>query len=112
MKAKIESAVASFENKDEVLVLVDLWGGTPFNQANGLIEGHEDSWAIVTGLNLPMLLEAYASRSMMSKAHEIATHIVGAAREGVKVRPENWNQLKRLQHPLHHRNREQYRKEQ
>ncbi len=95
VKAKIESAVASFENKDEVLVLVDLWGGTPFNQANGLIEGHEDSWAIVTGLNLPMLLEAYASRSMMSKAHEIATHIVGAAREGVKVRPEKLEPVKK-----------------
>ena len=53
IRAKMEKAIASFENQDEVLFMVDLWGGTPFNQANGLIDGHEDKWAIVTGLNLP-----------------------------------------------------------
>lgn len=51
LKAKLEAAIATFDNQDEVLFLVDLWGGTPFNQANGLINGHEDQWAIVTGLN-------------------------------------------------------------
>ena len=88
IKAKMEAAIASFESQDEVLFLVDLWGGTPFNQANGLIAGHEDKWAIVTGLNLPMLIETYASRMSMEKAHEIAAHILETAREGVKVRPE------------------------
>ena len=29
VKAKMEEAIASFENQDEVLFLVDLWGGTP-----------------------------------------------------------------------------------
>ena len=47
LKAKLEAAIATFDNQDEVLFLVDLWGGTPFNQANGLINGHEDKWAIV-----------------------------------------------------------------
>lgn len=89
LRAKMEKAIASFENQDEVLFLVDLWGGTPFNQANGLIDGHEDKWAIVTGLNLPMLIETYASRLSMETAHEIATHITGVAREGVKTRPES-----------------------
>ncbi len=88
LKAKIEAAIATFENQDEVLFLVDLWGGTPFNQANGLIDGHEDQWAIVTGLNLPMLIEAYASTHAMETAHEIAKHICEVAREGVKLKPE------------------------
>ena len=88
LKAKMEAAIATFENQEQVLFLVDLWGGTPFNQANGLIAGHEDTWAIVTGLNLPMLIEAYASRMSMETAHEIATHITEVAREGVKVKPE------------------------
>ena len=34
LKAKMKDAIASFDNQDEVLFLVDLWGGTPFNQAN------------------------------------------------------------------------------
>lgn len=89
VKAKIETAIASFDSQDEVLFLVDLWGGTPFNQANTLFEEHKDNWAIVSGLNLPMLIEAYASRFTMEKAHDIAAHIIETAKEGVKVRPES-----------------------
>jgi len=88
VKAKMKEAIASFDNQDEVLFLVDLWGGTPFNQANSLLEGHEDKWAIVAGMNLPMLIEAYASRFSMNTAHEIAAHILGTAKDGVKVKPE------------------------
>lgn len=88
LKAKLQEAVASFSNQDEVLFLVDLWGGTPFNQVNGLFEEHKDKWAIVAGLNLPMLIEAYASRLSMESAQEIAAHIIETAKEGVKVRPE------------------------
>ena len=56
IRKKMEEAIAGFENQDEVLFLVDLWGGTPSNQASALLNGHEDKWAIVTGLNLPMLI--------------------------------------------------------
>ena len=88
VKAKIKDAVASFDNQDEVLFLVDLWGGTPFNQANSFFEEHKDKWAIVAGMNLPMVIEAYASRFSMNTAHEIAAHVAQTAREGVRVRPE------------------------
>ena len=94
LKAKIQEAIAGFENQEEVLFLVDLWGGTPFNQSNGLINGHEDHWAIVTGLNLPMLIEAYAMRFSCESAHEIATHICEVAREGVKTKPESLEPVK------------------
>ena len=36
VRKKMEEAVASFEDPEQVLILVDLWGGTPFNQANGI----------------------------------------------------------------------------
>lgn len=88
IKAKMKQAIASFDNQDEVLFLVDLWGGTPFNQANGLLEEHKNKWAIVAGLNLPMLIEAFASRVSMNTAHEIAAHILNTAKEGINVLPE------------------------
>ncbi|GEP20289.1 mannose/fructose/sorbose PTS transporter subunit IIA [Pediococcus argentinicus] len=88
IKAKLQEAIASFDNQDEVLFLVDLWGGTPFNQVNNLFEEHKDKWAIVSGLNLPMLIEAYGSRMTMESAHEIAAHILETAKDGVKIRPE------------------------
>ena len=89
IKKQMEDAIAGFENQDEVLIMVDLWGGTPFNQANGLIAGHEDKWAIVAGLNLPMLIDAYASRMMMDTAHEVAAQISGSGKEGVRIYPES-----------------------
>ena len=89
VRRKMEEAVASFEDPDQVLILVDFWGGTPFNHSNGLISGHEDTWAIVAGLNLPMLIDAYASRMMMDTAHELAVQISGSAKEGVRIYPES-----------------------
>lgn len=88
LRAKLEEAITSFDDQDEVLFLVDLWGGTPFNQASRLVEENKESWAIVAGLNLPMLIEAFASRMAMDTAHEIAAHILNTAKEGIKVLPE------------------------
>ncbi|QAT39736.1 mannose/fructose/sorbose PTS transporter subunit IIA [Clostridium sp. JN-9] len=88
IKAKMNNAIASFDNQDEVLFLVDLWGGTPFNQASSLFEKHKDKWAIVAGMNLPMVIEAYTLRSSIESAQEIASKILGTAKEGVKVKPE------------------------
>lgn len=88
VRKKMEEAVASFSDPKEVLFLVDLWGGTPFNQANTLFEAHKESWAIVAGMNLPMVIEAYSSRFSMNTAHEIAQHILTVAKEGIRVKPE------------------------
>lgn len=89
IKAKMQDAIATFDDQNEVLFLVDLWGGTPFNQANSLFEEHKDTWAIVAGMNLPMVIEAYASRFSMEKAQEIAAHILETAKEGVRIKPES-----------------------
>ena len=87
LRKRMEEAIATFDDPEQVLILVDLWGGTPFNQSNNLIAGHEDTWAIVAGLNLPMLIDAYASRMTMESAQEIAKQIVGSGKEGVRVYP-------------------------
>ncbi len=88
IRKQIEDAMASFENNEEILILVDLWGGTPFNQANALIAGHEDKWAIISGLNLPMLLQAYDARMDIETSHGVAAAIVGEGRKGIKIYPE------------------------
>ena len=36
VKAKMKEAIASFDNQDEVLFLVNLWGGTPFQSSQEL----------------------------------------------------------------------------
>ena len=87
LQRKLQEAIAKVDS-EEILFLVDLWGGSPFNQANKLFEEAQEHRAIVAGLNLPMLIEAYASRFSMNTAHEIAQAIAPTAIDGVKVRPE------------------------
>ena len=87
LQRKLQEAIAKVDS-EEILFLVDLWGGSPFNQANKLFEEAPEKRAIVAGLNLPMLIEAYASRFTMTTAHEIAKAITPTAIDGVKVHPE------------------------
>ena len=94
IKNKMLEAIDSFENKEEVLFLTDLWSGTPFNQANILLEGKEDKWAIITGLNLPMLIEAFGLRLSEDKAHDIARNLLEVSREEIKVKPTNLEAVK------------------
>ena len=73
---------------EEVLFLVDLWGGSPFNQSNRFFEENPEKRAIVAGLNLPMLLAALSEREDYETAHEVAKAIISEAKDQVKVRPE------------------------
>ena len=89
LKAKLKDAVASFDEQEHVLFFVDLWGATPFNQVNGLLasEGHED-WIMVTGLNLPMLIQAYGDRMSEESAAAIAKDVFTEAKNGIRIKPE------------------------
>ncbi|MCI1998551.1 MAG: PTS sugar transporter subunit IIB [Olsenella sp.] len=89
MHQKLLDAISTFNDQEHVLFLVDLWGGTPFNQVSRLIseEGHED-WVAITGLNLPMLVSAYGSRMGAETAVDVMKEIYPEARDGIKVKPE------------------------
>lgn len=89
--AKFNAAIDAFNGDDEVLVLADLWSGSPFNQASRLAgERPERKIVILTGLNLPMLIQAYTERMMDASAgaEQVAANILKEARDGVKVLPE------------------------
>lgn len=90
MHKKLLDAVSGFADQEHVLFLVDLWGGTPFNQVSRILEeeGHED-WAAVTGLSLPMLISAYGARMGAETTADVVKEIYSEARDGVKVKPES-----------------------
>lgn len=90
LRAKILEAVDGFEEKDQVLFLVDLQGGTPWNQISLLLDepGHEN-WVAVGGMNLPMVISAYGERMGGGTAAEVAKAIYPEAKSGVCVKPES-----------------------
>ena len=85
---KIQDAITKL-GTEEVLFLVDLWGGSPFNQSNRFFEEDPKKRAIVAGLNLPMLLAALSEREDVETAHEVAKAIVPEGKDQVRVRPED-----------------------
>lgn len=91
LHAKLMEAVSSLSNQEQVIFLVDLMGGTPYNQCNRILEENSDkAWAIVSGLNLPMLITALGERlgNPDVAAHDMAKAIVAPARDGISITPE------------------------
>ena len=85
--AHFKDAIAQFDADDEILVLADLWSGSPFNQASRIKEENPDrKMVIVTGLNLPMLIQAYTERMVAPDAgvEEIVANIYKETKKALK----------------------------
>ena len=88
---KLSDAIATFDASDEVLILADLWGGSPFNQSSAILQENSDKKiAIITGLNLPMLIQAYTERLMGDVTLDaVAGNIIKEAKAGIKSQPDS-----------------------
>ncbi|MCP2246896.1 PTS sugar transporter subunit IIA [Lentzea aerocolonigenes] len=75
--------LAALTGDAAVLVLVDLPGGTPANRAK-LLAARREGMRIVTGLNLPMVLEVLVRNGDVD---ELAGRALSAGRDGVLVEP-------------------------
>ena len=69
---------------DQVLFLVDTWGGSPFNAANRVSEGKENM-DIVTGVNVPMLVETFMARDDNPSLEELVAVALETGRLGVRA---------------------------
>lgn len=81
--AKLSAAISEMAAKcGEVVVFCDLLGGTPFNQsmmAAASVPGVE----VVTGTNLPMLLECMSMRNDSTTASELVACAIEIGRMGI-----------------------------
>lgn len=79
-KSEIEKAIASVDDGAGVLVMTDMFGGTPTNiSAMFLKEGEVE---IVTGVNLPMVIKL-ASYSKESGLSEVAQIVEEQGRQSI-----------------------------
>ncbi|MGT2753611.1 PTS sugar transporter subunit IIB [Streptococcus ovis] len=103
LHAKFVAAIDTFDADDEILVLADLWSGSPFNQASRVAgENPDRKMAIITGLNLPMLIQAYTERMMDANAgvDQVAANIIKESKDGVKALPEELNPVEAAAAPV------------
>lgn len=66
-----------------VLFLVDIWGGTPFNAAQRIIM-NKKNYDIITGINVPMLIEIFISRSRAHSIKELTQIALQSGLESIK----------------------------
>lgn len=63
LRKKIKKGISSVKTENGVIVLTDMFGGTPSNLSYSFLEeGHVE---VISGVNLPILLKAVNSRSKM-----------------------------------------------
>lgn len=82
LSKKYKKALGQLDCKGGVLFLVDLFGGSPFNAAS-IVVSENENMDIITGVNLPMLLEIYGSKDF-SSVEELVSIGKQAAMDGIK----------------------------
>jgi mannose/fructose/sorbose-specific phosphotransferase system IIA component len=79
--AKLAAALEPLEGQ-ETLLLVDLFGGTPYNVAARQVL--KENVECVTGVNLPMLLELVMARDNAASLSELAESITQKGQESIR----------------------------
>lgn len=81
IRERMRQAVASVDSGQGVLVLADLFGGTPCNQS--LLLSGQHQLEVLTGVNLPMLLKASSLRSEPLTLSELAQALTQYAQRNI-----------------------------
>lgn len=82
MRNRIDKTVREVDQGQGVLVLVDMFGGTPSNLCLSFLE--EDRVEVVTGLNLPMLVKVAQLKEPMP-LQQVAALIRDYGRRHIRV---------------------------
>ena len=88
MRSKINDAINQVDSGEGVIVLVDMFGGTPSNMALAFLE--EGKVEVVTGVNLPMIIKL---RDDMRKKRlkDLAFILRDTAQRNISVASEKLN---------------------
>ncbi|PHM53120.1 PTS system N-acetylgalactosamine-specific transporter subunit IIB [Xenorhabdus hominickii] len=81
---KYNRKLESLDTTQGVLFFVDTWGGSPFNAANRIVVDKEN-YEIITGVNVPMLVEAFMCRDDNPSMEELVSVALEAGKEGIRA---------------------------
>ncbi len=84
-KKKIEQAVAEVDQGKGVIILTDMFGGTPSNLSLPLLKRNE--LEIVTGVNLPMVIRV-ANQSGTDSLSELVTQVKKQGQSHISIASE------------------------
>lgn len=85
IRKKISAAIQEVSQGDGVLILTDMFGGTPSNLALSFLE--ENKVEVITGVNLPMIIKLASFREKNPLA-EIASFIKNYGQKNIALAGE------------------------
>jgi mannose PTS system EIIA component len=85
IRSQISSAIKKVDTGGGVLILTDMFGGTPSNISLSFLK--EGEIEVLSGVNLPMLLKLSTSRDEM-KLEELATYIKSYGQKNISLASE------------------------
>jgi PTS system mannose-specific IIA component len=88
LKGQIKKDIEELNDGDGVIVLTDVFGGSPTNAT--VINMQNLEFQAITGVNLPMLLETFCLREEMD-LEPLTKHLVESGKEGIKDLKEALN---------------------
>ena len=84
LKEKMEKEINSFSDCDDILILCDLVGGTPFKTA-ALIALEKNNLSVIGGVNLGMLIEAIFGRLTCKNVSELTELCLNSIHKSVQT---------------------------
>lgn len=91
LKDKMLDAIKVVNQDEGVIIFTDLFGASPYNQAtiaaHSLPQDLKEKVFVLTGVNLPMLLEAISQRMMGSSVEDAVSSIMREAQQSMVVWP-------------------------
>lgn len=78
----LQAAVNEVNTGDGVLIMLDMFGGTPANAA-ALLTQQTNGLCAVTGVNLPMLLETFMARMNTDRLESLAATAFSGGQAGI-----------------------------
>ncbi len=83
---KVSSAVKKVDDGDGVLILTDMFGGTPSNLSLSFLES--DKVEVITGVNLPILIRLITLRENGHKLKDLAKELKFYGRKNICIASE------------------------
>ena len=81
---KYTQKLSELETAKGLLFIVDFWGGSPFNAASRIVQDHDNS-DIVTGVNIPMLVEVFMARDDNPTLAQLVATALETGQAGIKA---------------------------
>jgi mannose PTS system EIIAB component len=81
---KYNERLTHLDSSKGVIFLVDTWGGSPFNAASRIVTDKEN-YEVITGVNVPMLVETFMARDDDPSFDELVALALETGREGVRA---------------------------